>query len=75
MKKIRGINQLGSKYTYTWKYHKEIPCVAIFTSNKQKCHFFLFFFFFNSKKMENRRAEQVLPKDGGRGLEPKGGGR
>jgi hypothetical protein len=51
------MNQLGSKYIYTWKCQKESPCVAIFILNKQKCHFFLF----SSTKSENRRVKQALP--------------
>jgi hypothetical protein len=35
---------------YTWKCHKETPCVAIL--NKQKYHFF------SSTKSETRRAER-----------------
>jgi hypothetical protein len=31
------MNQFGLQYIYTWKCHKETPCVAIL--NKQKCHF------------------------------------
>jgi hypothetical protein len=32
-------------FMYTWKYHKETPCVAV--SNKQKYHFPFFFFLQN----------------------------
>jgi hypothetical protein len=39
-----------------WKCHKETPCVAILNKNV---------FFFSFTKLENRRAEQVLP---GRGV-------
>jgi hypothetical protein len=48
------MNKLGLQCTYTWKCHKETPCIAIL--NKQKCHFFSF------TKLKNRRAEQVLPQ-------------
>jgi RNase P subunit RPR2 len=54
-RKIEEMNQIGLSYIYTWKYHKEIPCVAIL--NKQKCHFFLLSF----AKLENKMVEQVLP--------------
>jgi hypothetical protein len=40
-------------------------------SYKQKCH--IFFSIFSSTKLENRRAEQVMPR--GRGLVEVGGGR
>jgi hypothetical protein len=39
MRKIEEMNQLGYKYIYTWKCHKETPYIAML--NKQKCHFFL----------------------------------
>jgi hypothetical protein len=40
-----------SIYLDIWKCHKEAPCIAIL--DQQKCQFF-------KKKIENRRAEQVL---------------
>jgi hypothetical protein len=43
---------LGYK-TYTWKVHKEAPCIAIL--NKQNVILFSF------TKSENRRAKQILP--------------
>jgi hypothetical protein len=49
-------------YIYTWKCHKETPCIDIL--NKQKCHFFPF------SKSESRRAGQVLSE----GLEAVGRG-
>jgi hypothetical protein len=59
---------------YIWKYYKETPCIAIFTLNKEKCHFFSFFCF-NSTKLENRRVEQVMPREwGGVGTSSRGGG-
>jgi hypothetical protein len=48
---------------YTWKCHKETPCIAIL--NKPKCHFFSSF-----TKSENRRVEQVL--SGGVGTSGRG---
>jgi hypothetical protein len=48
MKKIR--DKPNGVIIYTWKYHKETPFVATFTSNKLKCHGFHFIFspfFFN----------------------------
>jgi hypothetical protein len=39
-------------YIYTWKYHKEMPCVAILS--KQKCHVFSF------TQSDNRREGQDL---------------
>jgi hypothetical protein len=33
------MNQFGLWHIYTWKCHKETPCVDILS--KQKCHFFL----------------------------------
>jgi hypothetical protein len=44
-------------YVFIWKYHKETPCVDTFISN-------FFFLLFSSTKLENRRAEQVLPGEG-----------
>jgi hypothetical protein len=41
---------------YSWTCHKETPCVAIL--RRQKCHFF----FLSFTKLENIRAEQVLPR-------------
>jgi hypothetical protein len=52
---------------YTWKCHKETPCVA--SLKKQKCHIF-----FSCTISENRRAEEVLP-GWGVVLEGKGGGK
>jgi hypothetical protein len=46
------------QYIYTRMCQKEIHCVGIL--NKQKYQVF-FFFFFSSTKLENRRAEHVLP--------------
>jgi hypothetical protein len=47
---------------------QESPYVAIFISNYQKRHVSLFIFYaFSSTKLENRRAEQVLPRGEGRG--------
>jgi hypothetical protein len=54
------MNKFGLYYIYTWKYHKETPCVGVS-------------FFFSFTKSENRRAEQVLQC--GEGLVPVGGGR
>jgi hypothetical protein len=45
---------LGYEYIFTWKCHKETPCVAIL--NKQIYHFF------SSTKLENKRVEQVLSR-------------
>jgi hypothetical protein len=43
MKKNRGDEPVGVIiHIYTWKYHKEIPYVATFISNKQKHNFFFF---------------------------------
>jgi hypothetical protein len=56
------MNQCRLQYIYTWKYHREIPYIAIV--NKQKCLFFSF------TKSENKRAEHVLPER----LVPVGGG-
>jgi hypothetical protein len=67
-RKIEQMNQIRLQYIYTWKCHKETPGVAVF--HKQKCHFFPF------TKLENRKAEQVLPGDvgtSGRGKEEEKG--
>jgi hypothetical protein len=36
---IERMDQFGLLYIYTWKCHKETPCIDIL--KKQKCHFFL----------------------------------
>jgi hypothetical protein len=43
---------------YTWKYHKETPCVATFITNGKNVMFFLFFFFY---KIVEQSAVLVLP--------------
>jgi hypothetical protein len=55
MNKIEEKNQLGLSYKkYTWNYHKETRCVAIFISNKQKHHVSLSLFsLFSSTKSGN----------------------
>jgi hypothetical protein len=45
MKKNRGDEPIGVINIYTWKYHKETPCIATFISKKEKCHFFSFFLY------------------------------
>jgi hypothetical protein len=46
-------------------YHGNTLCHT-FISNKEKCHVFLFIFsLFSTTKLENRRAEQLLPCGGG----------
>jgi hypothetical protein len=42
-RKLEEMNQLGLLYIYTWKYHKETPCVATFSLNKLFLNFFFFF--------------------------------
>jgi hypothetical protein len=37
---MEEINQLGLCFIYTWKYHKETPCVVIL--NKQMTFFFFY---------------------------------
>jgi hypothetical protein len=59
-RKVEEMNQLWFKYIYTWKYHKETSCGAIFILNKQKWYYL----FFSSTKSENRKAEQVLLRGG-----------
>jgi hypothetical protein len=55
---LEEMNQLGLQFIYAWQYQKETPCVAIFISNKQKCHFF------SHRKLGNKRVEQVLAEVG-----------
>jgi hypothetical protein len=51
----------------------ETSSAATFISNKLKYHVFLLIFsLFSSIKLENKMAEQVLPREGG--LAPVGGG-
>jgi hypothetical protein len=52
-------------YIYTWKCHKEMPCVALL--NKQKCHFFSFY------KIREQEGRTGAVWEGG--LVPVGGGR
>jgi hypothetical protein len=47
--KIEEMDQFGLSYIYTWKCHKETPCIAIL--NKQK---YLFFFFFKNGEQEGQ---------------------
>jgi hypothetical protein len=56
MKKNRGDEPTGIiVYIYTRKYHKEMPCVATFISNKPKCYFlFLLFLFYKIREQEYR---------------------
>jgi hypothetical protein len=49
-RKIEGMNQIRLHYIYTWKFHKETPCLAILNKN---CIFYF-------TKLENRKPEQVL---------------
>jgi hypothetical protein len=42
------MNQFGFWYIYTWKCHKENPCITIL--NEQKWHFF----FNNIREQEDR---------------------
>jgi hypothetical protein len=44
MKKSRGDKPVGVIKIYTWKHHKETPCIAICMSNKQNCHCFSLFY-------------------------------
>jgi hypothetical protein len=44
------MNQFGLLYIYTWKCHKETPCVAIL--NNEKCHFFLLLFLYKIGEQE-----------------------
>jgi hypothetical protein len=55
MKKIRGDKLIGVIiHTYSWKYHKEIPCVYL----KQAKMSFFFFFLLSSTKSENKRQNR-----------------
>jgi hypothetical protein len=49
-RKLEEMNEFGLKYIYTWKCHKETPCIDIL--NKQKCHFF----FYNIREQEDRTS-------------------
>jgi hypothetical protein len=65
MKKIRGDELFG----VIVRIYMEIPqgnsLYSTFISNKQKFHVFLFnFSLLSSTKLENRKAEQVLHKEG-----------
>jgi hypothetical protein len=62
------MKQLGLQNIYTWKYHKEIPCVATLSQNMS----FFFFFLYKIGEQEGRLG----PAQGGSGwLVPEGGGR
>jgi hypothetical protein len=66
MKKITVEKSFGFIIHIALKCHMETPCVTTFISNKEKCHVFLFIFsLFSTTKLENRRAEQLLPCGGG----------
>jgi hypothetical protein len=55
---------LGLQYIYTWNYHKETQSSYLYLK-QQKYHCFLFIFsLFPLHKLENRRVEQVLPREG-----------
>jgi hypothetical protein len=47
------MSQFKLEFIYTWKCHKETPCIAIL--NNEKYHFL-------KTQLENRRVEQVLPR-------------
>jgi hypothetical protein len=51
----REVKQFRLYYIYTWKCHKETPCVAIL--NKQKCLFF--FFIYKIKEQESRTGSSL----------------
>jgi hypothetical protein len=62
MKKISGDKPIGITIHVYMKISQGNSCVATCISNKQKCHVFLFVFsLFSSTRLENRKAEQVLP--------------
>jgi CRISPR/Cas system endoribonuclease Cas6 (RAMP superfamily) len=60
VRKLEKMNRLGLQYIYSWKNHKETPCVATFISNKQKCQFFSFllFFFYKIREKERNSSSQ-----------------
>jgi hypothetical protein len=60
LSQIRVVESLNLDNTYIHGiFHKEIPCVTIFTSNKQECQVF---FHFSLSKPEDRRVKQVLQR-------------
>jgi hypothetical protein len=67
------MNQLGLDYIYTWKYHKETPCVALYLK-QSKMSFFPFFLFFLFLP-QNQRTGGKNKSLGRRGEIPVGGGR
>jgi hypothetical protein len=72
--KIRRNKPIGIIiYIYTWKYHKETLYVAIFFSNRLKCHVFHFLFslFFYKIVEQDGRTSPAQ----GRRMTTVGGGR
>jgi hypothetical protein len=61
------MDQFGLKYTYTWKKHKESPCIAILTSNYQNHVFLIIFYVFSATESENKRADRFCLRQGGGG--------
>jgi hypothetical protein len=45
-------NKIRLQYIYTWKCHKETPCIVIL--KKQKGHFLFFFFLYKIREQESR---------------------
>jgi hypothetical protein len=58
------MNQIRLSYLYTWKCHKETPCVAI---SKSKNVIFSSFFLYKIRKQESRTGPDWGAGSGGRG--------
>jgi hypothetical protein len=68
LSQIRVVESLNLDNTYIHGiFHKEIPCVTIFTSNKQECQVFFSFFFVKTRGQEGETGSAegcIIPLGG-----------